>query len=66
MYERMNEYFIFYSSSQIQYSKNSNEQNCVDWTERLKKHLQLLHVVSVGRFTVAIVVVVIVSFHFAQ
>ena len=25
----------------IQYSKNSKEQNYVDWTERLKKHLQL-------------------------
>jgi len=25
----------------IQYSKNSTEQNCVDWTKRLKKHLQL-------------------------
>ena len=23
-------------------SKNNKEQNCVDWTERLKKHLQLL------------------------
>jgi len=22
----------------VQYSKNSKEQNCVDWTERLKKH----------------------------
>jgi len=22
-------------------SKNSKEQNCVDWTERLKEHLQL-------------------------
>jgi len=28
-------------STQIQCSKNSKEQNCVDWTERLKKHLQL-------------------------
>ena len=33
--------WIFYSSTQIQYSKNSKEQNCVDWTERLEKHLQL-------------------------
>jgi len=31
----------FYSSTQIQYSKSSKEQNCVDWTERLKEHLQL-------------------------
>jgi len=30
---------IFYLSTQVQYSKNSKEQNCVDWTERLKKHL---------------------------
>jgi len=29
------------SHPQIQYSKNSKEQNCVDWTERLEKHLQL-------------------------
>jgi len=36
----MNEW-IFYLSTQIQYSKNSIEQNCVDWTERLKKHSQL-------------------------
>jgi len=28
--------WIFYSSTQIQYSKNSKEQNCVDWKERLK------------------------------
>ena len=33
----MNE-LIFYSSTQIQYSKNSKEPNCVDWTERLKEH----------------------------
>jgi len=26
-----------HSSTQIQYSKNSKEQNCVDWTERLKR-----------------------------
>ena len=25
----------------IHYSKNSKKQNCVDWTERLKEHLQL-------------------------
>jgi len=31
--------WIFYSSTHIQYSKNSKEQNCVDWTERLKEHL---------------------------
>jgi len=39
----MNEYFI-YQHRYIQYSKNSRpkEQNCVDWTERLKKHWQLL------------------------
>jgi len=36
--ERMN---IYYSSTQTQYSENSKEQNCVDWTETLKKHLQL-------------------------
>jgi len=33
--------WIFDWSIQIQYSKNSKEQNCVDWTERLKEHLQL-------------------------
>jgi len=35
----MNEYFIY----QHRYNavKNSKEQKCVDWTERLKKHLQL-------------------------
>jgi len=27
------------NETQIQYSKNIKEQNCVDWTERLKKHL---------------------------
>ena len=31
VYERMNEYFIH------QHSKNSKEQNCVDWTESLKR-----------------------------
>jgi len=25
--------WIYYSSTQIQYSKNSKEQNCVDWTQ---------------------------------
>jgi len=33
--------WIFILSTQIQYSKNSKKQNSVDWTERLKKHLQL-------------------------
>ena len=33
--------WIFDSSTHIQYSLNSKEQNCVDWTERLKEHLQL-------------------------
>jgi len=28
-----------HNETQIQYSKNIKEQNCVDWTERLKKHL---------------------------
>ena len=32
---------ILYLSTQIQYSKNSKEQNSVNWTEKLKKHLQL-------------------------
>jgi len=32
---------IDYLSTQIRYSRNSKEQNCVDSTERLKKHLQL-------------------------
>jgi len=31
----MNEW-IFYLSTQIQYSTNSKQQNCVDWTERRK------------------------------
>jgi len=31
----MNEYFIYQHTAQ--YSKNSKEQNCVDWRERLKK-----------------------------
>jgi len=35
----MNEW-IFYSATQTQYSRNSKEQNCVDWTDRLKEHLQ--------------------------
>ena len=26
----------------MQYSENNTEQDCVDWTERLKKHLRLL------------------------
>jgi len=36
---RMNEYFIY----QHRYNtvKTAKEQNCVDWTERLEKHLQL-------------------------
>jgi len=38
--EWMNEW-ISYLSTQIQYRKKSKEQNCVDWTERLKEHLQL-------------------------
>jgi len=28
-------------SAQTQYIKNGKEQNCVDWAERLKEHLQL-------------------------
>ena len=36
--ERMNILFI---STDMQHSRNSKEQNCVDWAERLKKHLQL-------------------------
>ena len=35
----MNEW-IFYSSTEIQYSTNSKEQKCVDWIERLKEHLR--------------------------
>jgi len=36
---RMSEYFIY----QHRYNtvKTAKEQNCVDWTERLEKHLQL-------------------------
>jgi len=37
--ECMNEYvFIYQHRYNTAYGK---EQNCVDWTERLKKHLQL-------------------------
>jgi len=39
MNELMNEYFIYQHN--IKYSKNSKKQNCVDWTEMLKKHLQV-------------------------
>jgi len=35
-----------YLSTQIQYSKNIKEQNCVDWTERLKKYSQLSEVID--------------------
>ena len=45
LYLWMNEW-IFNSSTQIQYSKNSKERNCVDWTERLKEHLQVTTVLK--------------------
>jgi len=35
-----------YLSTQIQYSKNIKEQNCVDWTERLKKYSQLSELID--------------------
>ena len=45
LYLWMNEW-VFNSSTQIQYSKNSKEQNCVDWTERLKEHIQVTTVLK--------------------
>jgi len=35
----MDEYFIY--QQQMQCSNNSKQQNSMDWTERLKKHLHL-------------------------
>jgi len=35
-----------YLSTQIQYSKNIKEQNCVDWTERLEKYSQLSELID--------------------
>ena len=37
----LNEYFIHQHRYTTKNSKNSKEQNCVDWTERLKEHLQV-------------------------
>jgi len=34
---------IVFIKTDIQYSENSKEQNCVDWTGRLKKHVQHTH-----------------------
>ena len=43
--------WLFYSSTQIQYGKNSKEENRVDWTEGLKKHLRLPYKIGKWRNT---------------
>jgi len=37
----MNEMNILFINTDTIHSINSKEQNCVDWTEKLKEHLQL-------------------------